>query len=58
VDTVIYPKPVHTWGAWEPKGPARRLTGFEVAIRVMGHGDVFKWTLAEPEKEASLRTRL
>jgi len=33
-----YPAPVHSWAGWQPKGPARRLTGAEVAVRVYGRG--------------------
>jgi len=62
---VIYPKPVHTWGAWEPKGPARRLTGYEVAVMVLGRArDVLAETAAmvdhamTREKESTWGTKL
>jgi len=29
---------IHSWANWQPKGPARRLTGAEVAVRVYGRG--------------------
>lgn len=29
----------HSWRGWEPKGPARRLTGEETALRVLGDND-------------------
>ena len=32
---MVYAAPIHTWN-WTPKGPARRLTGEEVALRVFG----------------------
>ena len=28
----------HSWAGWVPMGPARRLTGGEVAMRVLGRG--------------------
>lgn len=36
---MVYGPVDHTWEGWEPKGPARRLTGEEVAWLVLGAAD-------------------
>lgn len=33
---MVYGPIGHSWAGWEPKGPARRFTGLETAIRVLG----------------------
>lgn len=39
---MVYAAPEHTWD-WKPKGPARRLTGGEVAVLVFGRGRGDDW---------------
>ena len=39
---MLYPPIVHNW-TLKPKGPARRLTGEEVALLVLGTDDGGSW---------------
>ena len=52
-----YPKPVYDWSKWEPSKLLRRLTGEEVAWRVMGGRSVAEM-LTQGEDQADARAHI